>query len=243
MKKTLLLTSSLAVFGLSLSAFAGEEIAPIVAPEPSACPWSLGAELLYLKAHDSYGYSDDQDEQLAYRITAAYKKADNLGIRLRYFDFEGDDPKGSYEPEIRALDLEVFDDFKLGAWQGEYAIGLRYFTSELTYNYEDSSSNNEGDFDGWGPTLALELVRPISDSFSVYANGRVSMVFGDDDYIGDNVQFLSTELGLGLQYDFALGNCDSNVRLGIEAQNHENTEWGYSDMGLFGLALGFNFNF
>lgn len=246
MKKTLL-TSSLVALGVSQLAFTGEEMAPVVdTSAPSSSPWTLGIEALYLKAHHSVGEFDDyssQDHEFGYRLEAAYKDGDNLGIRLRFFDFEGTDginndaSSAFYADSIQAIDLEVFDNFELGAFNGEYAFGIRQFSYSEQYEGSDYV-----DFVGYGPTFALELVRPINDAISVYANTRVALVFGDDDVNNDDNTALITEIGLGLQYDF--GDCGSNVRLGVEAQHFSGVSNDSSeDASLFGGVLGLNFSF
>lgn len=246
--KKILLTSSLVALGVSQLAFSGEEMAPVVdISAPSSSPWTLGIEALYLKAHsnDSSIY-DGQDEEFAYRVNLAYKSGDNLGIRLSYFDFEGTQHSSSSEfsedgPDIGAIDLVLFDNFTLGSWQGEYSFGIRHVDFEEPF--EDSL---DSDFDGWGPTVGLELVRPISDRFSVYASAQVSLLFGDNDVNNDDSTASMIELALGIQYDFAMGDCESNIRLGIEAQDYQGLA--YEDVeddqaGAFGGVLGLNFSF
>ncbi|MDA0768422.1 MAG: Lpg1974 family pore-forming outer membrane protein [Verrucomicrobia bacterium] len=214
------------------------EKSPIVAPESDcACPWGFSAAALYLKAHHNEGgYDQDQEEELGYRVALSYKCDDNLGIRLRYFQWEG---SNDWYPEMSAIDLEVFDDFELGEWQGEISFGLRYATFE--------ESMDETDFDGWGPTLGLEMTRQISGPFSLYAGARASLVYGDaeigdgygDTYDMDDSFVPIIELSGGIQYTFnAFGSCDSYIRLGLEAQNWQSISYGDNeDSSLFGGAL------
>lgn len=241
MNKTLLLTSSLAVLGMSQSAFAGEEVAPIVATAaPASCIWSLGVEALYLKAHSNDDEFGDQDNEFGYRIGVMLKSGDDLGIRVRYFEWEGTEKEsGDQYSDLTSFDLEVVGDAKLGEFIGTYSLGLRH----LDYQELDGSSTDV-DFQAWGPTVGLELIRPLNDTLSFYVNARVSMVFGDDDENNDDSSSVITELGLGLQYDFAMGACGGNIRLGVEAQNYsEVIDGDEEDLGLFGAVLGVNFNF
>ncbi len=129
--------------------------------------------------------------------------------------------------------------FELGSWQGEYSVGLRYFDIKEPY----SNSGPEVDYDGWGPTVAVELVRPITDALSFYANARLAYVFGDADYQDESIDSLLIELGAGIQYNFALGNCESHVRLGVEAHQWSDLSYYEQDGGAFGAVLGFGFKF
>ena len=218
---------------------AGEEyVAPVVAPPTAAtCPWGIAAEALFLKAHSNEDEFGSQDEEWGWRLELSYKQAGNLGYRLRYFDWEG---TGSWAPEMTTWDLEVFDDFELGNWTGQYALGLRY--AEYT---ENGSEYDYVDFDGWGPTLGVELMHELAGSFSIYASGRASLVYGDDDSNYDDSFVPILELGLGLQYDFTLfRGCQSYVRVGMEAQNWASiSNDDNEDTGLFGLALKFGTSF
>lgn len=244
MNKKSLTALSLAALSISHSAFAGEEMTPIETSSSACCAWSLGVEVLYLKAHQSEGGFDEysaQDEELSYRLEAAYKQEGNLGIRARFFEFKGSDGKDSmgeyWYPELKTVDLEAFDNFELGSFQGEYAFGLRYLSYQEPYD-----GSFEVDYQGIGPTLALDLVRPISESFAAYVNSRLSLVYGDDDVTPDSKTAIISEIGLGVQYEF--GDCKHNVRLGVEAQNYGGvSDDDGEDTGLFGAVVGFNFNF
>lgn len=216
---------------------------PVMAPAPQASsdfPWNVSVDALYLKAHQSEGNYDNQDEEFAYRAALSFKSGDNLGLRLRWFDFEGTDSDEDQDyPQASTLDFEVFDTFALGNWKGEYAAGLRWFEFELTDRFET---------DGWGPTFGLELTHPIVDRLEFYANARTSILFGDKDFESggddEDLTALIFETGLGLQYTFSLGAAESYIRLGVEAQNWSGLDDGDSeDTGLFGAALRLGFNF
>ena len=190
-----------------------------------------------------------------------------IGFRVRYFNWEGSNDKWDYfdddyfesesrSPELKSFDLEVFDNFTLGSWTGEASLGLRWGEmgnsgkSEYEvdpgddggYYYYYEQDKLSSTFDGWGPTVAVDLVRPIGGPFSLYGGARASLLYGDTkykwseyyedgDYLGyesytesgswkDKDQFMPIiELSLGLQWDFSLfGGCDSYLRVGIEAQ-------------------------
>jgi len=200
------------------------EKSPIVAPASDcACPWGFSAAALYLKAHhNAGGYDQDQEEELGYRVALSYKCDDNLGIRVRYFEWEG---SGADTAEIMTIDFEVFDGFQLGSWDGEYSVGIRYgeFDEEGT------------DYDGWGPTLGVELTRQLSGAFSLYAGARGSLLYGNEDYYDEDEVLPIVELEVGIQYDI---NACTYIRLGLEAQNYQSiSDDDNEDTGLFGGAL------
>ena len=196
----------------------------------ACCPWGFSAQALLLKAHQNEGgYDNNQDFEAGYRVAVSYQGCDGgLGVRLRYFDWEGDN---DWYPSMSAFDLEVFDGFELGEWQGEFSFGLRYATFE--------ESMDETDFDGWGPTLGVEMTRALSGPFSIYAGARASLVYGDVEYSDGSVGFVENdafisilELSGGLQYSFS--EC-SYLRVGLEAQNWESISYGDNeDSALFG---------
>jgi hypothetical protein len=231
---TALAITASAVFA-STGLQAGEPVeAPPMSPSVADCPWGLGLEAMLLKAHSNEGIYDEQDEEFAYRVALSYKAGDNLGFRLRYFDFEG---SGDEHPEMTAFDAEVFDSFTLGSWNGEFSLGLRFASFEETDDLTD--------FNGFGPVLGLELTRTITGPLSFYANARTGLIFGEDDENEDDSFLATTELGLGLQYTFTMmGSCESYVRLGVEAQNWASiSDNDNEDTGLFGgvLKVGFSF--
>jgi hypothetical protein len=214
---------------LSTGLQAGEVVTQPMAPPVSAatCPWEITASALYLKAHSNEDQFNDQDQEFGYRLEVAYQNG-GLGYRLRYFDWEGTGGSSDDYPEMTAWDLEVFDGFQLGGWDGEYAVGIRYATYEEDYD-------NNADFSGWGPTLGIELTHGLSGAFSVYAEGRASLVYGDDDDNYDDSFVPILELGAGIQYD--INDC-TYVRLGFEAQNWASISSNDNeDTGLFGGAL------
>lgn len=228
-----LIVASASAVALSSLAFGGGlektpilEKSPIVAEESDcACPWGFTAQALYLKAHSTQGtFDEDQDEEFGFRLGLSYKCDDDLGYRVRYFEWEG---SNEWYPEMTAIDLEVFDDFQLGAWDGQYSLGVRYAT------YEESMDG--ADFSGWGPTVGVEMTRELSGPWSLYTSARVSLIFGDDDENEDDSFIPIFELGGGIQYNFsAFGDCDSYVRLGVEAQNWAEASSNNDDASLFG---------
>ncbi len=227
MKKNITYIAATAVaVALSSGLQAGEVVSQPMAPpiSQSTCPWEISVAAVYLKAHSNEGQFNSQDEEFGFRLEAAYQNG-GLGVRVRYFDWEGSGGS-SYNPSVSSFDLELFDGFQLGGWDGEYAFGLRY----AEYDEGDNTS-----FDGWGPTVAIDLTHGLSGAFSVYANARASLVYGDNDYDYDDSFVPIVELGLGIQYD--ISDC-TYVRLGLEGQNWASiSDNDNEDTGLFGGAL------
>ena len=230
MKKhiTCIAATALAV-ALSSGLQAGDVVAQPMAPPVSdaTCPWELSVAAVYLKAHDNEGTYDSQDEELGYRLELAYQNG-GLGYRVRYFDWEG---SGSDTAEITSFDFEVFDGFQLGGWDGEYSVGIRYA--------EFDEPDEDYEYDGWGPTLGLELTRDLGGAWSLYAGSRLSLLYGEEDYDDEDEVLPIVELELGVQYD--INDC-TYVRLGLEAQNYESrSDDDNEDIGLFGGALEIGF--
>lgn len=216
---------------LSTGLQAGEVVTQPMAPPVSAatCPWEFAASALYLKAHQNEGGYDNQSEEFGYRLEIAYQNG-GLGYRARYFDWEGSGGGGN-TPSASYFDLEVFDGYQLGNWDGEFSFGLRYAEFE---------EKDDVKFDGWGLTLGTELTHELSGPWAIYAEARSSLVFGEnteDDY--DDSFIAIIEVGAGIQYAFS--EC-GYVRLGIEAQNWASISYeDNEDMALFGGALEIGF--
>ncbi len=204
--------------------------APIKNPISYGCdsPWRFSAEAMYFRAYDPDDNLGPQDHEFGYRFEFSYQ-GEGMGLRGRWFEFIGTDTVGQDVPTASALDIELFDQFELGPWQGEYSFGAR--------KGKFKQSNNAvfaDDFEGWGPTLGVELTRPITGPLSLYTGARVSILVGDDDAgpNGNSTSIWVTELFGGVQY--AIGECGSRVRLGVEGQNWGNVIGGNEDVTLFG---------
>lgn len=89
---------------------------------------------------------------------------------------------------VNVGDLEVFQGFRASACSFLLAGGLRLVRIEQTYNAFDAESGGPAElrsllssynFTGAGPTLALEVRRPLGDSgLSLFSLARGSLVFG-----------------------------------------------------------------
>ncbi|MBY0523270.1 MAG: hypothetical protein K2R98_07720 [Gemmataceae bacterium] len=102
---------------------------------------------------------------------------------------------------LQVGDLEAVQDFQAGGCDFLIAGGVRLAKINQTYNAYDAQSGSplalrtlqsSYNFKGIGPTLALELRRPIADSsLSLYGTARGSIVFGDAQ---QNASFTGQEL-------------------------------------------------
>ena len=92
---------------------------------------------------------------------------------------------------------------------------------------------NLSEFDGIGPVFGIEATRTVAERFDIYGNIRQSLLFGEDNYNGFTTDTLLaiTEIGAGVQYNFALATVDAWLRAGFEGQYWWEDA---SDIGLFG---------
>ncbi|MBW3596337.1 MAG: hypothetical protein KY475_03570 [Planctomycetes bacterium] len=185
-------------------------------------------------------------------------------LRRRLAAGPGDAAFAQHDLELETIDLEATQQFNRANLMMLAGAGLRYVRVEQDYlvqftdplGPQDSLLHNH-DFEGIGPTAALELWRPIGGyGFSLYGALRGSVLFGEL-----NQQITETtgglvfterrhdvdetlaigEVALGLQWTGAgIYNTDFFVRSGWEGQywngagNANSTE---GDMGLQGLTL------
>lgn len=89
---------------------------------------------------------------------------------------------------LQVADLEVFQGFRVSNCDFLLAGGLRLVRIEQTYNAYDAQSGGPAElrsllsnynFSGVGPTLALEVRKPVGDSgLSLFSLARGALVFG-----------------------------------------------------------------
>lgn len=169
-----------------------------------------------------------------------------------------------HQLEMHTLDFEVTQDFELGAAALRIGGGLRYL--RLNQLFSADAFNGPGapesfyyrqSFEGIGPTISAEILRPIGWNLSLYAQVRGSVTFGDRNervyYIGGTGDELYSrpgaddtisvgELGIGLQAD--LGSLF--IRGGYEGQiwwNAGSPNEGIGDMGLHGVVISAGLSF
>jgi hypothetical protein len=107
----------------------------------------------------------------------------------------------STELSIQVGDLEVQQGFQAASCRFLVTGGIRLLSLDQTYNAYDAQSASPIElrsllssykFGGVGPTLSLELHRPLNDSgVSLYSMARGSVVFGSAD---QNATFFGQEL-------------------------------------------------
>jgi hypothetical protein len=164
-----------------------------------------------------------------YRIIGGYQGCDGLGLRARYFDFDG--VQNGDGLELEYFDLEVTESFSICCLNGVVSAGYRHG--------EYNEDNNDVNFEGDGVTLGLMLERDLGCSFGLYAWAQHSILYGDDDANNYNDTLLGwTEVQLGAQYNTCVGGYNAFARAGVEAQRIEGqTDDDTQDAGLLGWFL------
>lgn len=213
----------------------------------------------------------DFDLAAAPRFWAGYRNSEGLGLRARYFTL---DAEGGPSPtlgivrglDLRTFDLEVTQIEQLGNWTLDLSAGIRWAQNRNDMFSVAAPVLLTQDFEGWGPTVALGALRPIgSGNFSLFANVRGSLLFGDNDYLisafipgispplvpvatlqSSNEVVTVGELQLGVEWARFLDNgARVYARAGVEAQawNIPSPALGLLDdtTGLIGatMAIGF----
>lgn len=106
--------------------------------------------------------------------------------------------------ELDAFDLEATQQFQLGQLYGLASAGARYghyrrYTRLDTVtggNSLDYTEWSDDEFHGIGPTVSLELTRPINCSrWSLYSKARGSILFGESDTRMVNRQIIGGPFG------------------------------------------------
>jgi hypothetical protein len=147
--------------------------------------------------------SFDSPLEFAQRLFVGYQGDQGGGVRVRWFTFDNDlEYVGEWEnggPELELLgtanlDVDALDAeltqigaFRTWTWMG--SAGVRYGRVNLSedINFEDIPAAVFDDptgvnFEGAGPTLSVEGARPLlMNGFSIFANARTSLLFGDID--------------------------------------------------------------
>ncbi len=204
------------------------------APGGSNCgcnTWTVGAELLLLKAYQSDGDFGTMNFQPGFRLWAAWQRPDGLGLRARYFDYS--QATGGNAVSIDSFDVEVIDSIQLGCnWTMIVGGGIRFL--DLTSSQGDA-------FSGLGPVATAELYRTINCNTQLYAIARYSILVdgGPNPASGNPDATLSTlELQLGIQKTYALSSgALAFGRIGWEAQQYDDASDSEESITLSGLAF------
>jgi hypothetical protein len=158
-----------------------------------------GAELLFLKPHNSAGIAGvntdfEYDYEFAHRVWAGFQGSDGLGARIRYFEFNhtvsgpdavvaGNTDSINYDTYV--IDLEFVDSMSLGCyWDASWYGGFRYveFDQEAaTRNAANVITDGRAqDWSGYGLTVGGELRRCIGNGLAGFVNTRGSVIMADE---------------------------------------------------------------
>lgn len=162
-----------------------------------------GAEAVVVRPHmqhetdfNVFGAGGQFDPRFDYsvspRIFLGWRNCRGTGIRARYWMFDQttspivvEDEDVAVGLDVQALDLEFTQLVCWGPLNSNFALGVRYGSVENTLSFDDGDDYDEfrTQFDGWGPTMAMENRIPIGCSnLSVVGNLRGSLLFGDTHY-------------------------------------------------------------
>lgn len=200
--------------------------------------WIAGGEVLWLKAFNSEGDFGDFNFDEGFRFWAGYQRADGLGVRARFFDYE-QIANNNDEFDVTAFDLEVYDSFQLSCnWDLVIGAGIRYL------DYFDNDDGGDVDSDnaitGVGPVITAELYRHVNDRLALYAIGRESIVVGnglDEGTAEEDMTLSVTEIQLGAQMHRDWNGSYLFGRIGWEAQLYNDMHDGDVSTSLMGLVL------
>ncbi len=178
--------------------------------------------------------------------------------------------RAQHSLELQTWDFEVTNQLTFCRSLVTVGGGLRYVLMEQRYRADAIHANghiqeslfNAHDFEGIGPTLAVDLLRPISccSGLALYFNARGSALFGESNQVykkvdgttnlitesytrngADNSLYIA-ELGLGLQYTrgcfFGRGGWEGQYWSGTGGPT---TNQG--NLGLHGLSLMLGYNY
>ncbi len=214
-------------------------------------------------------FSDGID--LGMRTTIGAEDCCGFGGRFRWFTFDQDYDytgvwdtgtpialNGGFNLDVDAFDFEFTQRGDFCNWNLQAAAGLRYGSLEVRNNNIDFSIIPAAlfllpgvgvDFDGVGPTLALQGNRQLGCSgFSLFASGRTSLLFGDTDIttpflLGGNIAIQDdmvnvTEIQIGVNHERCLNECYT-LTSGIfwETQRWDSDSGALGDVGFMGLGL------
>jgi hypothetical protein len=150
----------------------------------------------------------DYGFELAPRFILGYRNSKGAGLRARYWFYSNETSVANGTGNMAAGDqlklrLDVFDvemttEMTWGPVESVLFGGVRY----ADINHREIAGGNElSQKDGWGPTLGLDTLTPLSKKSALVANVRYSVLFGDgsDGEEINDVGFSSIETQLGVQ--------------------------------------------
>lgn len=243
------------------------------------CPtsnWYAGFDFAILKPHMgalSYnnGVTDiavtpEHDYTFAPRVWFGWDNAEGLGVRARYFNFDSDAtqtfPPGSAtaigtQLEAQTFDFEATQRGCLGNLQFQLGGGFRYANMETGISFPPDGGIGM-DFEGIGPTVAIDIRRPFgSRGLALVGGARSSWLYGETDFHGtgnfnipqsvtvEDHMMQINELSLGVQWSRCLARGGQvSVAALWEAQAWE---WSpvasliHQDIGLTGPTFSFTY--
>jgi len=217
----------------------------------AAAGLTAGADVVFLRPFGTDNGMPSHDYQAAPRVWIGWQGAHDLGMRLRWFDYNQYNAGSDQRPRVEAthFDLEMTSAVELdGNWDVLLSGGTRYaqaLTSEQPGNGE-ASSHVEGKR-GLGPLLGLELSRSLTDNMGLYVLTRASLQFGDGFEEGDEDEphdyeaFAVTEIQMGTEWNRPLfGTALTFARAGVESQfYHQVADSDDESLALFGAVFSF----
>lgn len=146
------------------------------------------------------GYFEDFDTVTDARYWIGYQGANGLGVRGRYFDFDGGNTVEDEYVFLTMFDVEGTAELNLCEWSFLAFAGVRW--GEIAWSDENGYDGFE--FEGIGTTLGVDARRPIWCNISAVGGIRYSAMFGDvteiedpDDWAtGTAAHIMETRLGL-----------------------------------------------
>lgn len=195
------------------------------------------------------------DLQASPRFWVGVHNHNGLGARVRYWQFDhGAEGLRFFDPDdpdelrlvdaglqVDAFDAEITQQACLGPLDILFSAGLRAGTVKVDrFRFDDDGDDevemfSRTDFDGVGPTIAAEFVRPIGcRGLAFVGSGRGSLLFGETDMLrreienggdpddtsmveNDDVVYV-LETQLGGEYSRCLGSGVLRLRALWEAQ-------------------------
>ncbi|HPM80026.1 MAG TPA: hypothetical protein PLF81_04975 [Candidatus Anammoximicrobium sp.] len=168
-----------------------------------------GLELLYLDVYANHGgeqtatgnaWFDGFDFTAAGRFWFGYQGPNGLGVRARYYNFDGDSVVANQFVDLQMYDLEMTAKHEACNFDFLFIGGLR--GGEI--DWSDEEGWGAFGFDGIGPTLGLQARRPLFRSVAAVAGVRYSALFGNiNDEQGDQANDCVThitEVQLGVEW-------------------------------------------
>lgn len=235
--------------------------------------WNSGVEVVFVKPHFEEGVanSPSYDFEASPRFWLGYQTSSGLGWRTRYWQFDHNanpvvDPVDGLEKhslEAHVLDLEITQFLSFGGFEITAAGGVRYARFNAD-SFDAANGSQNTDIEGIGPSLAVDLRRPLGRRLSLIANGRFSVMFGNthlqrtnDPVLGDfaidkqDDLMCSWETQLGFEYllsnRLALRTLVEGQLWGMAFEQPDElgpaaTDVGHDDMaGFFGFTVGIQY--